>query len=347
MAKVEMKILLDSSRPREEGFLAGESLQGKVEVKVLENLSCKGLTISLLWEIEGKGNSTQGERAKSTLYQGEWLEGEVHVYPFSLEIPKGGPFPYQGENFRLEYFLKAEADIPLAFNPVEKLKINVQPSTEAGIRYVPGDGFFNLVSAGEVNEIDLGCGLLVSACFGLFIFVMLAASKNGNREVALFTGVFAFIIVFFGITNVRNVLARFRIYKPIFEIQNNVFMPGQAIPFGLSVTAKSTFTFNEVTVSIIVEEETTKGSGKNSTTLKHKVFEVVESYLKGETVTPGEPRTLMETIMVPPDTPFFLEASSNRVTCTLKAYFDIPQCPDYTVSKPIYLIPPGYQLTKS
>lgn len=103
----------------------GETLAGAVLLSNAGDRSCKALELTWGWEISGRIKS------RRTAFQQDLLAGQLtgvgtRRFPFEVEVPPDAPFTYRGKRLDVRWFLRARADIPLAFDPRAEEEIEVE-----------------------------------------------------------------------------------------------------------------------------------------------------------------------------------------------------------------------------
>ena len=81
MAKCELSIELDEPN---RVYHEGEKVQGVAYVKVDSTVKCTGLVLSTGWKTHGRGNVTSGPAEETTVFSGQWTQGNKYEYRFSL-----------------------------------------------------------------------------------------------------------------------------------------------------------------------------------------------------------------------------------------------------------------------
>ncbi|MEK7485514.1 MAG: hypothetical protein AABZ60_14410, partial [Planctomycetota bacterium] len=348
MSKVDLEILIPPEE-LEKGFCGGEIIRGKLNVLSHQGVQCKEITLSMGWESFGSGNLIKSPRPKTqTLYAGPLTAGEQKTFDFEFEAPRYGPFEYEGKHLSIFYFLTARANIPMAIDPVRKLQIPIHPSSEEGLIYHcangalhPFDAHFDLGNLGPVWGVLLT--LLVSGLLTIpFGFIIVTFAPSNLRVPLIFIS-FLLSMTLIGSTLFRNILAQYKVEKPIFEIPKNVFSPGDVIPFGISVIAKRAMTLNCIKVTFRAAEVTLSGSGKHQTTYRHEILRLEQTFSENLSLQEGEEKKILYKIQIPEKTPYYFEFFTHKIFSELIVYFDIAGAPDYKITKNIFIIPQGYR----
>ena len=113
MSKCELEIVFDNDK-RE--YHVGDTVKGKVNVKVNASCQCDKLTLDHQWRTHGRGNRAQGRVDSENLFSGQWDTPGTYAYPFELILP-AGPLTYRGHHINVDWYLNARADIPWAIDP--------------------------------------------------------------------------------------------------------------------------------------------------------------------------------------------------------------------------------------
>jgi hypothetical protein len=109
-------------------YRPGEKIRGEVHVRVLEGCRCDALAVVCEWRTHGKGNVATAEHRACELASEDWEAGRAYDYPFELTAP-AGPLTYHGTLVNVDWYLRARADVPWAFDPKTETEIAVVPWT--------------------------------------------------------------------------------------------------------------------------------------------------------------------------------------------------------------------------
>lgn len=118
---MELSVVLDGNGTAR----AGAEISGKAVIALDKPKRCKGLKLTLERRIRGKTTNETATVGETTLFAGEWPAGR-HEYPFALALPVS-PFTYAGPRFALDYYVRAEADVPWGRDPSHEVRIRVTP----------------------------------------------------------------------------------------------------------------------------------------------------------------------------------------------------------------------------
>lgn len=129
MAKCDLAISIDRDP---NGLQPGDRFNGTVTVATDADVRCDALTLELRWLTDGKGRE-DSERVESwTLYEGQLRTGTRQEFPFATKIPRRGPSSYAGKLLRVDWELRARADVPWAIDAKATLPLVVGNRALAG-----------------------------------------------------------------------------------------------------------------------------------------------------------------------------------------------------------------------
>jgi hypothetical protein len=321
MAKAELSIELEKADRR---YVPGETIRGKLRVRVDSDCRCDALTIERQWRTHGRGNRSSGGAIRHDLFQGDWRAGE-YVYPFQFEAP-AWPRTYHGHYLNVDWYLNARADVPWAIDPKAEEEILVEAGPE---RFVPDTCFpaETVVSTGA-HPLQAGCPTI----FGL-MFVLIGLA---NLPIGIFFMVPGFIVAFLGL---RNVLAEMKIGSVKLEVEPLSAEPGGAVRVVLSMVPKSALLLNEATVKLKGIEQVVSGSGTKKTTHTHTLHEAQASLSAKQGIVAGRPVRLETLLELPASAPPSFEAASNKLIWSLNVHLDIARWPDWTHDVALRVLP--------
>ena len=321
-------------------FVPGDEIRGQVVVVVEKDTRCKGLEVTRQWQTHGKGNTARGTPEKQLLFEGEWMPGKYH-YPFSFTAP-AWPFTYHGDYLNVDWYIKATADVPWAFDP---------SSEEEFLLRWPETG----LPAEQVNHA------LVASSFGReiiqsnrgsilgFIAAGIAAFGTVFLGVGLVTGAFGFlaftaiayifaIILFFAMIKIK--MASSKVGEVELSIDPSPAYPGASVVARMAFTPDSDAQINAITATITGQEVVVRGSGTNRTTYRNTVHEEEVVLHQGGLVPEGQRVDVSGTFMLGEGAPLSFEASDNELSWTIAYHIDIARWPDWSESKTFIVKPP-------
>ena len=114
MSKCDLRIEFDRKDRRYSG---GETVTGRVLIRVNEAVKSKGITLTHQWRTHGRGNVTPGPNETVELEAARmYSPGEEHELSFSLLSPSH-PVTYRGTMINVDHYVSVQMNVPWAFNP--------------------------------------------------------------------------------------------------------------------------------------------------------------------------------------------------------------------------------------
>lgn len=114
MAKPVSKCVIEIQFDRPDSiYKTGERITGTVEILPGADGACRKVTLTPRWAARGKGPEDAADAETILLPGGAWRNNEKVTHTFDFAAPHG-PLSYKGDSFDILWFLKAEADLPLA-----------------------------------------------------------------------------------------------------------------------------------------------------------------------------------------------------------------------------------------
>lgn len=325
MSRCDIQIAFDRA---DRTYRGGESVSGKVTVDVNKDTTCKEVLLTHYWQTHGRGNRARGERHKIS------LEGECQLTAGQrLELPfefpsERWPLTYRGHYINVDHYVKVAVDVPWAIDPKHEedyLLLGGAPPEE-----FDGDRSKTFAiggrAAGKTSPV------LKFVLFGLLGILAL-----------LFSVMFIFLLPFFligaAIWWMWRRAIRSRVGDVELSVPEVVIGPGDKWHARLTFTPQKSFAINGINLQLTAVESATSGSGTNSTTYTHTVFEQQYDWLPAQTLQGQE--LFDETLEIDfPDTQAWsLKQNDNRLSWTAVARIDIPRFPDWSKRVDLQLVP--------
>lgn len=321
MSKCFLRIQLDGGQHR-----GGDTISGNVFVDVNKNVHCDGLILTLGWRAYGRGNRHVEVDQELLLFQGQWSRGETVAYAFELTLPPG-PHTWHGELVNVDWYLRAQADIPWAIDPKAELDFVVErgeePLKTPDISLPMIDGRLHPVA----TLIPTIAALIMPAMGALFAFVSLVAVLFGQFQMILF-GLLGICMGAFGAWNSRkqigNLLSRRKLGDVSLRVSPTATVPGEAVEATLSMTAREDVKIEEVKIALILRESATSGSGTNRKTYTHDTIIDDDILLQEHRLFRDQPYSTALTMTLPADAPASFSVSDNRILWIVRADVDMP-----------------------
>ena len=122
MSKCDLKLTIFD---REDHYQFGDTVNGEVEVDVNKDCNCNGIDLVLLYRAHGRGNRFEKKTTSLRLFQGRLVAGARKRFSFEAKLDSG-PVTYHGKYLNVDWYVRAQADIPWAIDPKGEGDICVQ-----------------------------------------------------------------------------------------------------------------------------------------------------------------------------------------------------------------------------
>jgi hypothetical protein len=317
MSKCDLSIEFDRADRR---YSSGEEVTGTVHVQVNQNVHCDGLLLETFWQTHGRGNTDTGPKRTAVLFEGDWLAGTRHRFPFRFTAPDGPP-TYHGHDLNIDQYVNVRVDVPWAIDPKLKEDYVLLPggrpygdlptvkSKKSGTRFLTTFG------------APIGIGMIVAGFFIPFGLVLIP---------------FGLALIFFG---VRKVLTEKKIGKVQLDWGPLTVAPGAEVPVRLTFTPRKSCRLNGVAAKLTAEERCTSGSGTNRTTHTHRVHERTVPLVGECDLVAFEPVRAEAGVPIPKTGAYSFSADDNELVWGLEVRIDIPLWPDWLENRVLTVRP--------
>ncbi|TWU20659.1 hypothetical protein Pla52o_45380 [Novipirellula galeiformis] len=330
MAKCDLSIVLE----KDADFIydGGGTIRGKVRVDVDQNVKCNGLEVESGWKTHGRGNVATGNFTSVTLFEGEWVGGQVVEYPFELPVGDWPP-SYHGHYLNIDHCIDARVKIPWGFDPKASVPFLMRPTCGP---------------EAAVSEKSTKAGAFVATFVGVFMLIWCSGflffmAQNPLSLVCV--GIFP--LLFLGGYAVKVWLPKYLLGEVTCELSQTVVTPGDSVSGELVVRPRKNVNVNAITIDFQAREVCVSGSGSNKTTHKHVFFEQAIELEKATTLQAGQERRFPISFALPSDAPYSIELPSNRLVWATTMRIDIPRWPDWTKEIALQVLPSGEPLDPS
>lgn len=324
MAKCDIRITFDNP---DRIYRGGDIVAGEVHVQVNEDIRCSGIVLAHYWKTHGRGNTDRGEKHKIQLAEGVPLQaGEELHFPFEF-VAEIWPLTYHGHYINVDHFVHVAVDVPWA----------IDPKHEEEYILLPGK---------RPSEFTGGRGEVVE-------FEKSATEAKGIAKIILFVIVAIFLVVIAAFAVVlipvfligggiywgwKKMIAS-RVGEVELKMPRLVVGPGEQWPVELSFTPKKTFPVNGITLKIFAQEAATSGSGTNSTTHRHTLYEETHTLHPAGALLAGERFSEQFVIDFPETAAWSIAESDNKIAWSAEIRIDIPRFPDWSKKTELQVIP--------
>ena len=324
MSKCDIRIQFDAA---DRTIPGGSMVTGRVYISVNEDIRCKKIVLKYFWKVHGRGNTHKSQSQPLTLCEGTMLmSGEELEFPFEFQADCW-PVTQHGHYINVDHYVHVGVDVPWSFDP----------KLEEDFIVVPGDRPSDLPkSRDELADLSQGAGQL-SGFAKVFVYGMFGV-------LLAFLGVFLIfllpwvIMIGAGVWFWRKAVEN-RVGKVELTVPHVILTPGENWKVRLRFTPKKSFPINGITVHMKAIEVATSGSGTNSTTYKHTVFEETYGILPAGHLEAMQPIDEEVSIAIPTNAAYSLKQPSNVVSWNVVARIDIPRFPDWKKATKLQLLP--------
>ncbi len=339
MAECTVNLELDRPDGR---YAMGEKVSGTVHVRADEDCQCRKLTLRREWETSGRGNLSTGGRVDILLFEGQWTGGRDYSYRFEFDAPPG-PVSQKGTLVSLDWYLRARADIPWAFDPKAERVFKLLPGpveqVDLGYHYQPT----NLPGKMHGGGVQTALGLIFIAFGSVFAIPMIRlmieygtfypTARLIGGGVAMLVGA---IVFYFGI---RNFLAGRKLGGLNVTLEPNSIRAGEDLKCTLSFTPRGSLRLNRVTATLCGKERTVSGSGKHQSTYHHTIISRSVPVVGKVDLPSGSPVLYEPVLPVPENVPSTFAAGSNSIRWYVTVHLDIQKWPDWKRDIPFTVVP--------
>ncbi|MEJ7593432.1 MAG: hypothetical protein WKF77_17970 [Planctomycetaceae bacterium] len=327
MSKCDLRIEFDRKDRR---FIGGETVTGRVYIRVNESVRSSGITLTHQWRTHGRGNVASGTKETIELESARsYSPGEEHELSFSVLSPSH-PVTYHGTMINVDHYVSVQMNVPWAFNPKAEEDYVLVPgeppahfvgSRNEIIALTPAAGTSSIVGK-VVLGVIVAVLLLVVAAFALFLLPV--------------------ILLIAGFIWFRRKALAGRLGEVKLSIPHVVVAPGEQWTARIQFQPRKQFRINSIGFTLLGKESATSGSGTKAKTHTHKILEQKLVVRANDMLTAGEPVSEEFTFAFPPTDAFSLELSDNKVQWTATVRIDIPAFPDWSKTQPIQVVPESF-----
>ncbi|MEZ6035032.1 MAG: hypothetical protein R3C17_18210 [Planctomycetaceae bacterium] len=327
MSKCDIKIEFDRD---DRTYSGGETVTGRVFMRVNESVRSKGITLTHQWRTHGRGNVTFGPKEKIELEAARsYSPGEEYEFPFSLATATH-PLTYHGTMINVDHYVSIQVDVPWSFNP----KAEEEYVLVAGN---PPEHFVGSRKEVIVAKSPTGTSSIIGKVILAIIFGVLLVTVS----------IFAFfllpiILLIAGFFWFRKKALESRLGEVQFSIPHVIVAPGERWTASLQFQPRKQFRINSIGLTLLGKEAATSGSGTNSTTHTHKILEQKFVGRANDILTAGESVREEFTFDFPDTDAFSLELSDNKIQWTAAVRIDIPAFPDWSRTQALQVVPSAF-----
>ncbi len=330
MSKCDIQIEFDRA---DRTYRGGEAVSGEVTVRVNQDIRCNGILLQYFWATHGRGNRDNGTKHELLLCESQPLQaGEELRLPFEF-TSELWPLTYRGNYINVDHYVHVAVDVPWSIDPKHSEEFILLPG-DCPDQFT-GDRS-EAVELKAESQDKASLGIVAKILIGVVVLVAFFA-LIGFAAILLPFAAVAGLIYWIRKKAIAGRLGEVEISTP-----HAIVGPGETWPCELSFTPKKTFRINEISAKLVAEESATAGSGTNSTTHRHTLYEEKEIILPAGQLVAGERFSERLEIPLPDTDAWSLDASDNKVKWTIDVRIDIPRFPDWSHNAEVQMIPAGF-----
>jgi hypothetical protein len=336
MAKCDLQILLD--RP-DRTYKFGEPISGAIKISTQEDFHCRKLTLIRAWKTEGRGNhASGGEEGMIFADEEEFKAGETKEYPFRF-VGLAGPASYQGHYLSVDWYLRAQLDIPLTVDIKHEEKFFLIPGetsekillgVEEHLQDAPEttSALQERMSMAKVLAIPcLVIGLImisVSGWYHLALAVGLAlASFGGWHTFLLF----------------RNILAQQKLGQVEVQILPEKLSAGEQVECRVLLPKHHAARLQKILATVKGEERVVSGVGNHKTSHTHTIHEYALEQNDSNIIPVENKMQFIFSLHIPDKAPSTFRAPDNALLWVIRVQLDIRDWPDWVQEFPVTVLP--------
>ena len=308
----------------------GQTVKGRVQVDVLEDVDFRELQIRFMWHTEGKGNRVTGEGGTESLARGgNWLAGTSHGFSFELKAP-WGPLSYGGRILKVLWVLDACLDRSLLRSDVvESIPVLLQgtPDPEkASLGPVPQE-------RARLEAVKRGRVRAWVAVGSVFLLIGIFYGAANGWELRAPGRVTVFLLVSSGLfITLKGFWRRLgwgKLGEPTVQLSTTEVRRGEEIRFSVSIRPEQRTELRSLEAILECEERVVHGHGQYQSRHKRTVFEQRLALAKDLVIEPHRGLKKNGSLTLPRDAAPSFGAPSNQVIWWLRFQGDIVGWPDW------------------
>jgi hypothetical protein len=335
MSKCDLHIVFDHD---DRTYKLGEAIAGKVQVLARETFHCRKITLLCAWRTQGRGNKAAGgEEGMAFADDAKFQAGELKEWPFQFAARRG-PVSYQGQHLNVEWYLRAQVDIPVAVDVIKEEKFMLAPG-DISEEVVLGTEDENAEAAAPSSfKARMTMAKMLAVPF--FVLGVAMIVLGGANLVALLLG--AAITGFGGwqlFMMLRNKLAQQKVKAMEVKVHPDKIRAGHSVACSFLFDSRDARRLRKITATLKAEERVVSGAGGLKNTHAHKVYETVLERSNQDGVAFGDKTEIKIPVPIPANAPSTFRAPDNALIWSIRVQIDIPDWPDWVQEFPITVVP--------
>jgi hypothetical protein len=302
-----------------------------------EAFHCRKITLICAWRTQGRGNKASGGEEAMTFAEGaKFQSGELKEYSFQFSARRG-PVSYQGQYLNVEWYLRAQVDIPVAVDVSREEKFTLAPGDISEEIVLGTEDQLEEASPSSFKERMTMARVLAVPFFVLGVAMIVL---GGSNLVALLLGL---AVTGFGgwqlFMMLRNRLAQRRVSALEVKVHPVKIRAGNAVACKFLFDSRAARRLRKITATLKAEERVVSGAGGLKNTHRHKIYETVFEQSNQEVVALEDKTEIKIPVPIPPHAPSTFRAPDNALIWSIRVQIDIPDWPDWVQEFPITVVP--------
>ncbi|MCI0692889.1 hypothetical protein L0337_12905 [candidate division KSB1 bacterium] len=335
MSKCDLHIVFDHD---DRTYKLGEAIAGKIQVLAREAFHCRKITLICAWRTQGRGNKASGgEEGMAFAEDVKFQSGELKEYPFQFSARRG-PVSYHGQCLNVEWYLRAQVDIPVAIDVIREEKFMLAPGDISQEIILGTEDESEEAAAPSSFKERMTMARVLAVPF--FVLGVAMVVLGGSNLVALLLGL---AVAGFGgwqlFMMLRNKLAQQRVSALEVKVHPVKIRAGNAVACKFLFDSRDARRLRKITATLKAEERVVSGAGGLKNTHTHKIYETVLEQSNQEVAAFGDKTEIKIPVPIPPHAPGTFRAPDNALIWSIRVQIDIPDWPDWVQEFPITVIP--------
>ncbi len=331
MSKCDLHIVFDHD---DRTYKLGEAITGKIQVLAREAFHCRKITLLCAWRTQGRGNKASGgEEGMVFAEDAKFQSGELKEYPFKFSAQRG-PVSYQGQYLNVEWYLRAQVDIPVAVDVIKEETFMLAPGDISEEIVLGTEDQLEEAAAPSSFKERMTMARVLAVPF--FVLGVAMIVLGGSNLVALLLGL---AVAGFGgwqlFMMLRNKLAQQRVSALEVNVQPVKISAGNAVTCSFLFDSRDARRLRKITATLKAEERVVSGAGGLKNTHTHKIYETVVEQSNQDVVAFGDKTEIKIPVPIPPHAPSTFRAPDNALIWSIRVQIDIPNWPDWVQEFPI------------
>lgn len=335
MSKCDLHVVFDHD---DRTYKLGEAITGKVQVLAREAFHCRKITLLCAWRTQGRGNKTAGGEEGMAFAEGAKIQsGELQEYPFQFAARRG-PVSYQGQYLSVEWYLRAQVDIPVAVDVIREENFTLAPGDISEEIVLGTEDEFEEAAAPSSFKERMTMAQVLAVPF--FVLGVAMIVLGGSNLVALLLGL---AVTGFGgwqlFMMLRNKLAQQRFSALEVKVHPDKIRAGNTVTCSFLFDPRDARRLRKITATLRAEERVVSGAGGLKNAHTHKIYETALERSNQDAVPFEDKEEINIPVPIPANAPSTFRAPDNALIWSIRVQIDIPDWPDWVQAFPITVVP--------